>query len=206
MPRFCGLHSHSPIPHDANERMFARKREREDVNPSRTLVAQMTSLSHSLTYNYVSLTPGARASRLKPSRHSPDRPESSVRSSSPSAPCFCSRKLGVPLINKFTHFITHSSACKNVQRPHTLARARMLTNARAAHYTRTQVILHSNSNKAATHTCTLHQNKLTGRSARRRSAGRAQAWSYQRAASPRKSLTSGTTALMSAGSAAAWST
>ena len=47
MPRFCGLDSHSPGPHDANEPILARKCEREDVNPSRTLVAQMLSLSHS---------------------------------------------------------------------------------------------------------------------------------------------------------------
>ena len=47
IPRFCGLDSHSPGPHDANEPILARKCEREDANPSRTLVAQMLSLSHS---------------------------------------------------------------------------------------------------------------------------------------------------------------
>ena len=47
MQGFCGLDSHSPGPHDANEPILARKCEREDVNPSRTLVAQMLSLSHS---------------------------------------------------------------------------------------------------------------------------------------------------------------
>lgn len=48
IPRFCGLDSHSPGPHDANEPILARKCEREDANPSRTLVAQMlSSLSHS---------------------------------------------------------------------------------------------------------------------------------------------------------------
>ena len=47
MPRFSGLDSHSPSPQDANEPMLARKREREDGNPSRTLVAQLLSLAHS---------------------------------------------------------------------------------------------------------------------------------------------------------------
>ena len=47
MQGFCGLDSHSPGPHDADEPILARKCEREDVNPSRTLVAQMLSLSHS---------------------------------------------------------------------------------------------------------------------------------------------------------------
>ena len=40
--------SHAPSPHDANEPMLARKREREDASPSRTLVAQLAkSLSNS---------------------------------------------------------------------------------------------------------------------------------------------------------------
>ena len=40
--------SHAPSPYDANEPMLARKREREDANPSRTLVAQLVkSLSNS---------------------------------------------------------------------------------------------------------------------------------------------------------------
>ena len=46
--------SHSTSSHDANEPMLARKRERKDANPSRTLVAQ--------DGESLSLEPGAHAS------------------------------------------------------------------------------------------------------------------------------------------------
>ena len=79
MPRFYGLDSHSPSPHDANEPMLARKREREDANPSRTLVAQEWMMSK----RSLSRSRPKPEVRLEPSRLRADRHSSSVRETAP---------------------------------------------------------------------------------------------------------------------------